>query len=185
MVGPYKPVAEAIKKVRTLEKYTAIKDSTIMTVSFVGTDALVNEVGNLGKGVIITQVVPNPLDLTMAIVKDYQEAVKKVCSFEENKKVCTSKTFNWVSMEGYLVGRMVLEALKKIGPKNLNRESLMESLHNLNLNLGGFLINLDPEKQGIQVVYNQASNYVMASSIFVESNQPVVKTINSIEDVQK
>ena len=185
MVGPYKPVAEAIKKIRTLEKYTAIKDATIMTVSFVGTDALVNEIGSLGKGVVITQVVPNPSDPKMAIVREYQEAVEKVFNLEENKTVCGSKKFNWVSMEGYLVGRMVIEALKKVDPKHLNRESLMEALRKLDLDLGGFSINLESEKQGIQVIYNQASNYVMASSIFVENNLPVVKMINSLEEIQK
>src|SRR5499427_8281756 len=52
-VGPYKPVAEFIKLARQ-----AKMDAIFVAISFVGSDALAQEMGDKGAGVIVSQVVP-------------------------------------------------------------------------------------------------------------------------------
>ena len=47
-----------------------------MTVSFVGSNALAEELGSDGEGVFVTQVVPFPTDRTIPIVKDYLNATR-------------------------------------------------------------------------------------------------------------
>lgn len=54
MVGAYKPVAEFIKLARSINF-----NPTFVNISFVGSDALAEELGPAGEGVIISQVVPS------------------------------------------------------------------------------------------------------------------------------
>ena len=65
MVGPYAPLAAFIKESRA-----AGLKSMLATVSFVGTDNLVESVGKEGDGVVISQVVPFPSDAGLALTKE-------------------------------------------------------------------------------------------------------------------
>ena len=47
-----------------------------MNISFVGSDALAKELGPLGAGVVITQVVPFPKDTAIPVVGRYQASLK-------------------------------------------------------------------------------------------------------------
>ena len=57
LIGPYKPCAEFIKLARQI-KFAA----TFVNISFVGSDALAQELGPAGADVLVTQVVPFPDD---------------------------------------------------------------------------------------------------------------------------
>ena len=59
MVGAYKPCAEFIKLARRLKL-----NAVFVNISFVGANALAKELGEDGKGVVVTQVVPFPGDMT-------------------------------------------------------------------------------------------------------------------------
>jgi branched-chain amino acid transport system substrate-binding protein len=99
-VGPYKPIAEFIKLARQMKL-----DAVFVAISFVGSDALAQELGDHGAGVIISQVVPLPWDKSLPAVASYQAAITAVDA--EAKP-------GFVSLEGYLVGRVVVEGLKRI-----------------------------------------------------------------------
>ena len=71
MVGAYKPSAEFIKLAHRLKL-----SPVFVTISFVGANALANELGEDGKGVVVTQVVPFPWDLNIPLVARYQKALK-------------------------------------------------------------------------------------------------------------
>ncbi|MEZ5936053.1 MAG: ABC transporter substrate-binding protein [Alphaproteobacteria bacterium] len=101
MVGAYKPIAEFIK----LAKKTGI-DATFINISFVGSKALAKELGKDGAGVVVTQVVPFPWDRSIPLVARYQEAIKAVDGAAEP---------GFVSLEGYIVGRLTIAALEKTG----------------------------------------------------------------------
>ena len=123
MVGAYKPVAEFIKLSKKL-KFTP----TFVNISFVGSDALAQELGADGQGVIISQVVPFPWDATLPVVAEYQAAMKAVDPAAEP---------GFVSLEGYVTGRVAIEALKKAGAE-LTREGFAGALANLGtVDLGG------------------------------------------------
>jgi branched-chain amino acid transport system substrate-binding protein len=113
MVGPYKPCAEFIKLARKVDFNPAF-----VNISFVGANALAKELGPDGKGVIVSQVVPFPWDASLKVVADYHAAMKAVDPKEEP---------GFVTLEGYLVGRLAVAALDKAG-KDVTREGLLKTI---------------------------------------------------------
>jgi ABC-type branched-subunit amino acid transport system substrate-binding protein len=113
MVGAYKPCAEFIKLSRKIDF-----NPVFVNISFVGASALAKELGPEGKGVVVSQVVPFPWDNSLKVVADYQAAIKAADPKAEPE---------FVSLEGYIVGRFVGAALEKAGP-NLTREAMMKAV---------------------------------------------------------
>ena len=119
MVPTYRAAAKFIEKTRDLYP------SMIYTsVSFVGSTTLASELTLLGQkfatGVIVTQVVP-AVEGHSSIVLDYKSALTKYFPGESP---------DYVSLEGYLAGSVLVEALKRNGPQ-LDTERLVDSLENL------------------------------------------------------
>ena len=140
MVGAYKPVAEFIRLARKLKM-----DSTFVNISFVGSKALSNELGPDGEGVIISQVVPFPWDTSRPIVAEYQAAMKAADPSAEP---------GFVSLEGYIVGRLAIAALEKAGAKP-TREAFLNAVWGMNsLDLGGAILGFGPnDSQGFDDVF--------------------------------
>ncbi len=103
-----------------------------LTVSFVGTDDLIQEAGSDAEGVVVTQVVP-PYYLT-----EY----KTVALYRRTlTKYYPSAQPNFVSLEGFVDAMVLVEGMKKAG-KELTREGLIrgiESLHEIDMGLGSKL----------------------------------------------
>ena len=140
MVGAYRPIAEFIKLSRKLKF-----DPTFVNISFVGSNALASELGADGEGVIISQVVPFPWDVNIPVVAEYQAAITAVNEAAEP---------NFVTLEGYLVGRVALRALDAAG-RDLNRDTYMNALQNLGeFDLGGLTFSYGPgDNQGLDSVF--------------------------------
>ena len=140
MVGAYKPIAEFIRLSRKLKF-----DPTFVNISFVGSRALAGELGADGEGVIISQVVPFPWDASRPIVAEYQAALKAVDPAAEP---------DFVSLEGYIVGRLAIEALRKAGP-DLTRGQFLAALGALaTIDLGGAQLAYGPnDNQGMDEVF--------------------------------
>jgi len=102
MVGTYGPCAEFIK-----QAHRSGFDPTFVAVSFVGATALARELGRDGQGVIVSEVVPFPWDTRLKLVADYQAALKTLDP---------SLAPDFVSLEGYLSGRLAAAALEMTGP---------------------------------------------------------------------
>jgi branched-chain amino acid transport system substrate-binding protein len=125
MVGTYRPAARFIEKVRDENPRMVFTN-----VSFVGSSALAEELAQLGpryaQGAIVTQVVPLPSSRSTAVLR-YQEALAKYAPGEKP---------DFVSLEGYIAGNVLLEGLRRAG-KDLNTESLVNALENIRgLDLG-------------------------------------------------
>ena len=140
MVGAYKPLAEFIKLSRKMKM-----DPTFVTISFVGSKALAAELGAEGDGVIVSQVVPQPWDTNLPIVAEYQAALTALDAAAEP---------GFVSLEGYVAGRLVVEGLRKAGA-DLTRESFMTAMNNLGtVELGGMTLTFGPgDNQGSDDVF--------------------------------
>lgn len=140
MVGAYKPVAEFIKLSRKLKFNPAF-----VNISFVGSKALAQELGPLGEGVIVSQVVPFPWDASLPIVAEYQKAL--AAAFPDAEP-------GFVSLEGYIVGRLAIEALSSVG-KDLNRANYLAALAGLTeVDLGGAVMNFSQnDNQGMDRVF--------------------------------
>jgi branched-chain amino acid transport system substrate-binding protein len=135
MVGAYKPCAEFIKLARKLEF-----NPVFVNISFVGASALAKELGPDGKGVVISQVVPFPWDTSLQVVADYQAAIKAAPDF--------------VSLEGYLVGRLVIAALEKVGGAP-TRDGLIKAIKDTGkFDIGGLTMTFGPTKnEGLDQVF--------------------------------
>ncbi len=140
MVGAYKPVAEFIKLSKKL-KFSP----TFVNISFVGSAALSAELGESGENVIVSQVVPFPWDDSIEVVAQYQAALQDAFPGEEP---------GFVSLEGYLTGRLTIEALKAAG-KDLDRASFLKALSDLrDVEVGGLNMSFGPnDNQGLDSVF--------------------------------
>jgi ABC-type branched-subunit amino acid transport system substrate-binding protein len=158
-VGPYKPIAEFIKLARQLKV-----DAAFVAISFVGSDSLAQELGNQGAGVIVSQVVPFPADKSLPVVASYQAALAAV-----NPK---SKP-GFVSLEGYLVGQFVVQALKRI-PDAPSRETFLDAIESGPFDLGGVKLAFGPAQ-------NQGSNQVYFTVLGADGSfRPVTKLVKTV-----
>jgi ABC-type branched-subunit amino acid transport system substrate-binding protein len=140
MVGTYKPCAEFIKLAHRL-KLNAI----FVNISFVGANALAKELGEDGRGVVVTQVVPFPGDPSLPLVARYQKALKAANPDAQ---------IGFVSLEGYMVGRLIVEALGKVkGP--VTRAGLLSTIKESGpFDLGGITLSYGPnDNQGMDQVF--------------------------------
>lgn len=140
MVGTYKPVAEFIRLADSIGLET-----TYVAISSVGSAALAAELGDLAKGVLISQVVPLPWDTSIPLVRDYQAAIRAVEKDAEP---------DFVSLEGYMVGRLVTTALRNAGPV-VNRRRFLDSILSAGpFDLGGVKLTFgDSDNQGSDTVF--------------------------------
>jgi branched-chain amino acid transport system substrate-binding protein len=140
MVGAYKPCAEFIKLSRKISF-----DPVFVNISFVGASALATELGEEGKGVIVTQVVPFPWDSSIKVIADYHAALKA----SEDKAAP-----EFVSLEGYLVGRLAGAALEKAGP-DPTREGFLKAIKDTGtFDFGGLLMTFGPnDNEGLDQVF--------------------------------
>ena len=144
IIGAYRPVAEFIRWARLLGF-----DPVFVNISFVGSNALVRELGEAGDGVLVTQVVPFPTDASFPIVADYHRALAAHSPESEP---------GFVSLEGYLVGRFVVEALDRSG-RDLTRNGFINAVTLTGIHdLGGFELEFGP-------IDNQGSDRVFLTEI--------------------
>jgi branched-chain amino acid transport system substrate-binding protein len=140
MVGAYGPCAKFIKLA-----HEAGLRALFLNVSFVGSNPLAAELGNLPVPVIVTQVVPHPLDSKVPIVQEYLADLKAL-------DPTTRPGFG--TLEGYIAARVMIAALDKV-PGKPTRESVIDALEGL----GTFDLGLD-EKLCLGPLEHQASHRI-------------------------
>ncbi len=139
MIGAYEPVAALIE----LARYTGA-DPIFLTVSFVGSNALANELGAGGEGVYVTQVVPFPTDGSTPVVSSYLNALSAYDRFADP---------GFVSFEGYLAGRLAIEGLERCGP-SVDRACFLDILNSSNeIDIDGFKLRFGDDNQGSDEVF--------------------------------
>ena len=138
MVGTYKAMAAFIKKAKS-EGFNPV----FLNVSFVGTAALVKELGGAGDGVIITQVMPSPTDSSMPLVKQYRA----------DMQAAGHRELDYTDLEGYVDAVVFIEILKKAGG-NLSRESFLATAEGLNASKDGMHFRFtETNHQALESVY--------------------------------
>ena len=128
-ISAYKSSAALIRQARA-----QTFGGQFFNVSFVGSKALAEELGDASAGVSISQVVPFPYIPSSAIVREYQQRMTE----------SGHKEFDFSSMEGYLAAKVLTEGLRLAG-KNLSRAALTSSLESMrDYNMGGFTVSYSP-----------------------------------------
>ena len=140
LVGAYRPVAALIAWARFLGE-----DWTFVTISFVGSNALADELGADGDGVFVTQVVPFPGDVSLPVVAAYQNALAAHDPGAEP---------GFVSFEGYLAGRLAIAGLDRCG-RDLTRDCFLNRiLQGEPVNIDGFELTFgNDDNQGSDRVF--------------------------------
>lgn len=131
-ISAYKSCAAFVREARK-----AGYGGTFYNVSFVGSQALADELGKEGRGVMISQVMPHPFTTTTAIAREYLDAVKR----GGDKQLP-----NYSSMEGYVAAKVFAEGLRRAG-RAVTREGLVAALESMSrLDLGGFAVGFSPTR---------------------------------------
>ena len=160
MVGAYDPIGEFI----LWAKETRLVDAEFITISFVGSNALAKKLGPEGEGVYVTQVVPFPTDDTLPVIRSYREAL---AAFSPGAQP------GFVSLEGYLAGRLAIAGLERCGA-DVTRSCFLDNLLNGNdFDIDGF-----PLSYGDSLTYcgglNQGSDKVFLTVIGADGQyQPI------------
>ena len=144
VVGAYRPVATLIAWARHIGM-----DSVFINISFVGSNALAQELGPTGEGVFVTQVVPFPTDDSQPVVAAYQRALSDLDPSAEP---------GFVSLEGYLAGRLAIAGLERCG-RAVDRLCFLDSL------LRGDVIDIDGFRLSYGAGDNQGSDQVFVTVI--------------------
>ena len=140
VVGAYEPVAALIAWAR----HTGF-DPVFVTISFVGSNALARELGEYGPGVYVTQVVPFPTGSRPRIVRSFTDALARMAP---------DATPGFVSLEGYLAGRLALVGLDGCG-RDLDRACFLGVLREAaRVDLDGFELRYsETDNRGSSAVY--------------------------------
>ena len=135
MVTLYKPTAAFVKAMKK-----AGQNPMLSTLSPVGAEQMVQELGADARGIVVSQVVPYPWNNVVPVVRDYQKLSEK-------------QQFTYYGLEGYIMARTLVEGLKRAG-KDLTRDKLVSALESLsNTDIGGYRINYS-------ATIRQASHFV-------------------------
>ncbi|MDC0833025.1 ABC transporter substrate-binding protein [Geitlerinema sp. CS-897] len=132
--GSYSNVARFVQHARDRGETWVVS-----ALSFTGGDDYRLDLEEYGvtDGIVMTQVVP-PIDSDLPIVRDAQNAL--------------GDEFGYVSLEGYIVGKMTLKILNDI-PGELTRDSFMKQVAKSRFDLGGIEIDFtDNDNQGSDLV---------------------------------
>jgi ABC-type branched-subunit amino acid transport system substrate-binding protein len=145
MIGTYEPCARFIQLAKA-KHFMPI----FYNVSFVGADELSRRLGTDAEGIIVTQVVPPP---------EAQERTDRVWGTIEYtrllKQYFPQDQPNFVSLEGYINARVLVEGLRRAGP-NPDRESFIDAIESINdfdLGIANPLSFSPNDHQGLERVY--------------------------------
>lgn len=140
LVGAYQPIATMIRWSKKIGF-----DPVFVAISFVGTNALAQQLGPDGTGVYITQVVPFPMSNWPPVNIAYRQALAGYAQ---------DAVPNFVSLEGYLAGRLAITAAERCG-QALDRDCFINRLLEAeSIDLDGFKLYYgNGDNQGSDAVF--------------------------------
>jgi ABC-type branched-subunit amino acid transport system substrate-binding protein len=148
-VGAYASIANFIG-------YASMKgeDWIYSAVSFTGAENLRNALREFGinRNVIVTQVVP-PLDSKLPIVQQARAAL--------------GSNLSYVTLEGYIVGSMMLKVLESMPGNDITRASFLSAVKGKKIDLGGLQLDFSNDNQGSDLVistYLEGDNFNLLGS---------------------
>jgi len=138
----------------------------ISNVSFVGSDAMLTMLVQHGKNVgrdytralVNSQVVPTYDDVTLPGIAEYRASMDKYnpavpAALKDDKY--TVQRYSFISLEGYINAKVVVEALRRTGPSlsRVGYRQALESLKDFDLGIGAPLTFGPDRHQGLDSVY--------------------------------
>jgi branched-chain amino acid transport system substrate-binding protein len=109
---------------------------TFLTLSNVSSVAFVKELGDAGRGVVVTQVFPPPDSGVLAVSREFQKLAAEY-----------NLSRSYTAMEGYVYARVLVEAIKRSGPRPTS-EAVMKTLEaDRKFDLGGYVVSFSPDNR--------------------------------------
>ncbi|WP_036169665.1 ABC transporter substrate-binding protein [Massilia sp. 9096] len=144
MISAYKSSAAFIRAMRKASDSVPF----FWNVSFVGSQALMDELGPDASGVMISQVMPSPWDEKIAVVKEYRKLYLAKPGREPD----------YASLEGFIAAKVFVEGLRHV-KGDVTRKGFTHALETMGAtNLGGYTVQFSPSN-------HNGSNYVDLSII--------------------
>jgi ABC-type branched-subunit amino acid transport system substrate-binding protein len=136
-IGTSAAVAEGMKAVRA-----GGSAAQLVTLSNNASAGFVKELGDIGRGVIVSQVFPYERSIAKSVIKEAMDAARQA-SLELTPSM----------VEGYVSAKVLVEGLKRAGPKP-TRQSLRSALDGMGqLDLGGIELGFHPgDHTGLEYV---------------------------------
>ncbi len=160
LVGAYDPVATFIAWAKQIGF-----EPHFMTISFVGSNALIEKLGPASSGIFVTQVVPPPGDNEGAVFIDDgrvrvvdDDSTVASPPIVEHYRTLLAREFpetppGFVSLEGYLAGRLAVSILESCG-ESPDRACFLDTMTDDRvIDLGGFPIRFGDGNQGSDAVF--------------------------------
>jgi len=129
-------VVEALKQIKNSP---GLDGTQLYMMSIVQVQDVVKTVGEAkARGIVISQVTPFPFSATLPLVGEYQKLMKQYAPNEP---------LSFASLDGFVVGKITVEALRRASPKP-TREKILKVLHNIGeFDLGGVYVNYTPKER--------------------------------------
>lgn len=140
MICPYAPCAAFVRTARAIDL-----DAVFFTISFAGAHAVAVELGRDAEGVLMSQVTPFPDDPDSVLAARYRAALRALDPAADP---------GFVSFEGYLAGRLAVEALRRAGEAP-TRNGLLDAIFTAGpIDLDGLELRFGPgDNQGLDEVW--------------------------------
>ncbi|MCX9155685.1 ABC transporter substrate-binding protein [Niveibacterium sp. 24ML] len=137
VMSAYKSTAAFVREIKRRDPQSTMQ---YWAVSFVGGKQLATELGQDGRGVTVSQVVPFPWGDVIPVVREHAKAVP-------------AEQVSFATLEGYIAARVMVEGLKRAG-RNPTRDGLVQALGAAGkIDVGGFAVQYSPnERKGSHMV---------------------------------
>lgn len=137
-IGASTVVSAGVKALRA-----AGSDVQVLTFSNNASTGFIKQLGDHARGVIVTQVMPSERNVAYSVIREAQELAK----------AANFKDLSPTSLEGFMGAKLLVEALRRAGPRP-TREGLVKTLNSMRrYDLGGLEITYSPEDhQGLSFV---------------------------------
>lgn len=141
MVGAYAACVEFIK----LSKLRYSDSILFSNISFVGSVSLQKALGEFGKNVIVSQVVPFPWNSRMPLIREYVMALD---TYQHEHSP------GFTSLEGYMAGRLFVAIAREVKGE-LTRDTFIETMEEVGrFDLGGVVLQFGPrDHQGMDTIF--------------------------------
>ncbi|MBU0651151.1 ABC transporter substrate-binding protein [bacterium] len=135
MIGAYEPCAEFIK----LSKKIGM-NCEFANISFVGTAKLIEAMGESGENTYISQVMPSPMDSSIAFVKECTDLLGRQPTYGE--------------LEGFLDAKVLVKGLEDSGSE-ITRDSFLKAMESFSdYDAGGVVLSYSSDNhQGMKNIF--------------------------------
>jgi ABC-type branched-subunit amino acid transport system substrate-binding protein len=142
MVGEATTCADLVMKAKSVPE---LQDAIYCSISFVGTQAFKEALGDSYDHCIASQVVPYPWDESLPLVKEYNELMTNAGLGDQ---------VGFVTLEGFMAAKLFCQVMEEMSGRP-TREKFIETLHKVgSFDLGGVTLTYGPEdNQGMDQVF--------------------------------